>query len=159
VDLPEPIVRHAGSRNMPHPPNLVRSLKALQRSVADLTWLVKSSPLQPVLASVAAGQPCTAGSMTAVYRMWTYRDGAAVYADVAVGCGSASVVQVRLACPDLSVTGTTAVSGAGGEQVLRVQLDLPDEWTPGDTHFVTVQAFRSSGSDATTMQVVRGWQK
>lgn len=159
MDLPEPIVRHPGSRNMPHPPHIVRAFKGLERAVSDIARIIRPSELLPVLASVTGGQPCTATSMTSVYRMWTYRNGAAVYADVAVGCGSSSVVQVQLTCPDYAIAGTPAVSAAGGEQVLRVELDLPDEWEPGDTHYVMVQAYRSAGTDSTTIQVARGWQR
>lgn len=157
--IPEPSPRHAGSRQAPSPPHVARAFKALQRQVDDIGWQKNARDLHAVSADITDGIAVTGGGFADRLRMWTYRDGAAVYADCAAGCGAGSVVQVRLACPDLSITGSAAVSDAGGEQVLRVSLDLPDAWVPGDAHYVTVQAFRSSGSDATTIQVIRGWQR
>ncbi|HEY1668501.1 MAG TPA: hypothetical protein VGG54_22650 [Trebonia sp.] len=157
--LPEPLVRQAGSRLFPHPPHVARAVRALQRTAADNRWQMPPSALNPVPASVTSGEPCTASTMTDVYRMYVYRAGAAVYADVAAGCGTSSVVSAQLACSDFGLTGTAVTSVTGGEQLLRLQLDMPDEWPPGEAHYVTVQAMRVSGADATTLQVARGWQR
>lgn len=152
-------MRHPGSRQAPAPPHIARAFKALQRRVDDLGSQKTAAELHAVQASISLGLPCTGPSYADTWRMWTYRDGANVYADIAVSAGAASVVRVRLACADYGVTGTPAATGAPGEQVLRASLAMPDAWPPGEAHYVTVQAFRASGTDATTLQVLRGWQR
>ena len=116
--------------------------------------------LLPVTATAAAGTAATASSWTTYARLWVYRSGAAVYVDVDVWTGTASVVAIQLTCPDLGVTGTWVETGnTGGEWVMRAQLNFPDAWNPGDSHFVAVQAYRVSGTDATAIQVARAWQR
>jgi hypothetical protein len=159
MEMREPLVRHPGSRQAPTAPHIARAFKAMQRTIDDQASQLDPQELQAVQAAITTGQPCTGAAFADIFRMWTYRRGAAAYADVAVGCGTASVVQVRLTAPDFTLLGAATVSAAGGEQVLRVTLAYPDAWAPGDTHYVTVQGFRASGADATTMQVVRGWQR
>lgn len=155
---PEPPVRHAGSRTVPHPPHIARVIRGLQRQVRDSNARPWQS-LRPVPASVTAGQPCTGGAMASVYKMWTYRVGASIYVDADMGCGAGSVLAAQLYCSDLAVTGTTVQTAAGGEQVIRLELDFPVSWNPGDQHWVYVQAYRVSGTDATTMQIARAWQR
>lgn len=157
--IPEPAPRHPGPRGVAAPPHAARAFRRLQRQVDDAAWQVAPQELRPVDADVTTGKPCTAGSYADLYRFWTCRKGAGVYADVAAGCGTGSVVRVRLACPDFTLTGDEAVSPAGGEHVLHVSLALPDAWQPGEARYVTVQAYRSSGTDATTLQVLHGWQR
>lgn len=159
MTLNEPPPRHTGPRGQASPPNVVRSVKRIQRQVGDLTDIKKPQELHAVDADVTTGKPCTAAAFANLQRFWVYRNGANVYCDVAVGCGTSSVVQARLTCTDFTLTGDAAVSAAGGEHVLRLELAMPDAWQSGDSHYVTVQGFRSSGTDATTLQVIRGWQR
>lgn len=155
----EPPPRHTGPRGQAAPPHIARSFKRVQRQVDDLAWQKKPQELHPVNADVTTGQACTAAAFANLMRFWVYRNGASTYTDVAVGCGASSVVQARLTCADFTLTGDAAVSAAGGEHVLRLSLAFPDAWQSGDAHYVTVQGFRSSGTDSTTLQVVRGWQR
>lgn len=155
----EPPPRHTGPRGQAAPAHIARSFKRVQRQVDDLASIRKPQELHAVDSDVTTGKPCTAGAFASLQRFWVYRNGANVYTDVAVGCGTASVVQARLTCTDFTLTGEPVASAAGGEHVLRLSLAMPDAWQSGDAHYVYVQGFRSSGTDATTLQVVRGWQR
>jgi hypothetical protein len=152
-ELPVP---NQGSRTVPHPPHIARVIRGLQRQVRDATMRVVQS-LLPV--PLTPGTACTAAAMASVLKMWTYRTGASVFVDLDVAAGAGSVVSAQLACPDLGVTGAAAATAAGGEQVVRLRFDYPASWNPGDRHWIYVQAFRVSGTDATTCQVARAWQR
>jgi hypothetical protein len=149
-------VPNAGSRTVPHPPHIARVIRGLQRQVKDATKRQVQSIL-PV--PVTAGTPCVAAAMASVLKMWVYRSGASVYVDLDVNCLTASVVSAQLTCTDLAVTGAAVNTAAGGEQVIRLTLLMPQSWNPGDVHYVYIQAYRVSGTDATTCQVARSWQR
>lgn len=156
--LPDPPVHHQGSRSVPYQPNLARVIAGLRRQLRDLSMRQLQS-LLPVPAGVTAGAACTAAAMTSIFKMWTYRVGGGIYVDADIGCGTGSVVAAQLYCPDLGVTGAAVETAAGGEQVMRLTLQFPTSWNPGDTHWVYVQAYRVSGTDSTTIQVARAWQR
>lgn len=158
AEPPQAPVLHEGARTTPHPPNLIRSLRALGRQVDDNRWQRSPQSLAAIPAA-GGGQPCTATVMTSVWRMWAYRAGASVFCDVVAEALTASVVAAQLTAPDWAVTGAQVTSAAGGEQVLRLQLDYPDAWPPGTPGWVVVQAYRVSGADATTILVARAWQR
>lgn len=149
---------HEGARTAAHPPHLVRTIRALARQVDDNRWQRPPQSLAAVPAS-GGGQPCTAATMTATWRMWAYRAGASAYCDVLIEAGAGSVVAAQLAAPGFAVTGAQVTSAAGGEQVLRLQLDYPDSWAPGVAGWIEVQACTLSGGDATTIAVARAWQR
>jgi hypothetical protein len=158
AELPQVPVLHEGARTVPHPPSLIRSLRGLARQVNDSRWQRTPQSLTPVPAT-GGGQPCTATVMTATWRMWAYRAGAAVYCDVIAQAGASSVIAAQLTAPEWAVTGDPVTSAAGGEQVLRLELDYPDAWPPGTPGWVQVLAYRVSGADAATILVARAWQR
>jgi hypothetical protein len=152
--------RHPGSRQVPKPPNLVRSFKELEARLAKLAALTRPETLTAVPASPTRWEPATAATMTNVLRMRVYRSGSKILADVGCGTGAGSVMSVQLTCPDLGVSGAAATTASGGtERIVRVTLDLPTSWESGAVHAVYVQAMRVSGADSTTCQVLRAWQR
>lgn len=157
-ELPLAPVLHEGVRTAPHPPHLARVLRGLARQVDDNRWQRPPQSLAVIPAS-GGGQPCTGATMTATWRMWTYRAGASAYCDVVVEAGTGSVVAAQLTAPSFAFTGSQVNSAAGGEQVLRLELDYPDAWPPGTAAWIQVQACTVSGTDATTILVARAWQR
>lgn len=152
--------RFPGSRLVDHPPHLMRNLLAMradQRGQRDLT---RTDILVFTASDFTRGVPCTSATMINTHETLVYRCGVILYADVACGTSAASAMEAQLAVPDLGVTGDPVASASGGtEQVVRLTLTLPDAWDMGDAHLVFVQARRTSGSDATTMRVLRAWQR
>lgn len=152
--------RHPGSRLVPHPPDLVRTIKAMRRDISRAANAQQTETIVAISATPSRWEPATSATMANVQQMNIYRSGSHLFADVACGTGAGSVLRVQLTCPDLSLTGTAVTTASGGTQrIIRVQLDFPDVWTVGTVHLVNVQAMRVSGTDSTTMAVIRAWQR
>jgi hypothetical protein len=98
--------------------------------------------------------------MINTHETMVYRSGDSLYADVACGTGSGSNMEVRFNIPSLVVSGTAVQSGSGGtERIVRITLTMPAAWASGAAHLVYVQGRRVSGADATTVRVLRSWQR
>ncbi|MBO2461661.1 hypothetical protein [Actinomadura violacea] len=152
--------RHPGSRLVPHDPDLVRALKAMRRDIQRAATAQQTETIVAIPAVPSRWEPATAAAMANVQQMNIYRSGSHLFCDVACGTGAGSVLRVQLTCPDLALTGTAVTTASGGTQrIIRVQLDFPDAWTVGAVHLVYAQAMRVSGSDSTTMAVIRAWQR
>lgn len=155
-----PPSRHQGSRLVARPPDAVRAVTVLRNTVVQGQRRQRPDTLAFVAADVATGVACTSASFVRAVKTLVTRSGAALYVDVSAGTGAASVVEARLAVPDLGLTGAAVATASGGtEHLIRVTLPLPDAWPMGEAHLVYVEARRVSGADATTVQVVAARQR
>lgn len=152
--------RHPGSRVVDHQPNILRVIRAIQEELRKIRDKTRPEVLTFVDADPSRGVPCVSGAMVSTHETKVYRSGDSLYADVACGTGAASSMEVQLAVPDLGVTGTPVASGTGGtEQIVRVALAMPTSWDSGAAYLTYVQARRATGADATTVRVLRAWQR
>lgn len=155
-----PPSRHQGSRLVSRSPDLIRALTTLRNGNEASAARIKREEVTFAPADWTRGEPAVSATMASTHVTRVYRSGHNLYIDVAAGLGTASVVSAQIYVPELDLTGVTVTSGAGGdEQDLRLQLSLPANWEPGTSHRVYVQAMRVSGSDSTTMRVLRSWQR
>ncbi len=155
-----PPSRHAGSRLVAKSPDLIRAVAGIRANGAAAQSRVRREDVAFTEASAAAGVACTSASFIQTHVTMVYRTGHSLFADIAAGTGAGSVLEIRLTVPDLSLTGAAVASATGGTDVdVRVELALPDAWTPGDPHRVFVEGRRLSGADATTIRVLRAWQR
>jgi len=151
--------RRYGARTVITQPNLIRAINGLRTKI-DSGLRIRREEIAMVTADPAKGEPCQTPTMTSVFVSRVYRSGHAIYADVAAYTGAGSVVAARISVPELGLDGPTAISDeGGGEQDLRLRLTLPDTWGMGESRRVVVQACRLSGSDPTTLRVLRAWQR
>jgi hypothetical protein len=151
-----PPTRQRGSRLVTRAPSAVRQLASLREEVRSASARIRPEQLTFVPADPALGVPCTAASFTPVHTTLVYRSGRRIFVDLLIYTGAASAVEARLSVPDLSLTGDAAATPVGGtQQLLRVELPFPDAWPPGESHLVHVEAYRTTGADATTSSVVR----
>lgn len=158
--MPPPPSRHPGSRTVSRVPNAVRSLIAMRNNVDGTLTRVRREDVTFAPADWTRGEPATSATMASVFVTRLYRSGHNLYIDVAAGLGVESVLSAQISVPDLSLTSPPITSGAGGnEQDLRLQLALPTTWEMGAVYRVYVQAMRVSGADATTLRVLRAWQR
>ncbi|GIH95449.1 hypothetical protein ACFFMN_23065 [Planobispora siamensis] len=152
--------RHPGSRVVTTTPDVVRAVTDIRQQVGAQAARVRREDVTFTSADPARGEPCTAAAMTNTLVTTVYRSGHTLYVDLAMGTGAASVMEARITVPDLSITGAAIDTPAGGvERDIRVQLSLPDAWPMGEAHRVYIQARRVSGGDATTVRVLRAWQR
>lgn len=155
-----PPSRHPGSRTVSRAPNLVRAVTAIRQGLGTKVARIRPEVMTFTTADWTLGYPATSSTMADVATTRVYRSGHALYADIAVGLGEASVVAAQFSVPDLGVVGPAVTSGTGGIfQDLRIQLAIPDTWQMGADYRVYIQACRVSGSDATTLRVLRAWQR
>lgn len=160
MPLPPPPPRHPGSRMVAKPPDLVRSIVGIRDQATAAETRIRRQDLAPAPADPAAGVAATSATFVRTHVVKMYRVGHNVFADLAMGTGSGSVMEARLSVPDFGLTGTAVATAAGGTDVdLRVTLTLPDAWPNGEGHRVYVEARRVSGSDATTVRVLALWQR
>lgn len=158
--LPPPPPRTPGSRIIATAPDIVRVIAATRDQVNGNTTRIRRQDLTPAPADPAAGITVTASAFTPTHVAMAYRAGHAVYADLAMGTGTGSVMEARLTVPDLGLAGPATATGAGGTDVdLRVSLTLTDAWPVGEAHRVYVEARRVSGTDTTTVRVLAMWQR
>lgn len=152
--------RHRGSRLVDKTPNLIREIQSLRRQVETTRDKTRPETLTFVPSAATAWPACTSATMVSMVKTLVYRSGRIVYAVVGCGTGAGSVMEVQLTCPDLGVTGPAVQTASGGtERDVQVQLVMPTAWVSGDAHMVIVQGRRVSGADATTLQVLRAWQR
>lgn len=155
-----PPSRHPGSRVVSRVPNLIRSLSGMRDNVDGTIARIRREDITFAPADWTRGEPAAAAAMTNVLYTLVYRSGHNLYADVSAGTGTDSVVSAQIYVPDLDLIGAPVTSGAGGtEQNLRLQLALPSNWGMGAVHPVYIQAMRVSGADATTLRLLRAWQR
>lgn len=151
--------RHRGSRLVTRTPDLVRTLVGMRDDIQSARR-VRREDITVAPADWTRGEPATSATMANVHVTLVYRSGHALYFDLYAGTGAGSVLEAQLSVPDLSVTSAAVMTTpAGGERLLRLQLGLPATWQVGDAHLVYVQARRVSGADATTLRVLRAWQR
>uniref|UniRef100_UPI003F493A9C hypothetical protein n=1 Tax=Nonomuraea sp. CA-251285 TaxID=3240002 RepID=UPI003F493A9C len=151
-----PPTRQRGSRLVTRAPSAVRQIAAMREEARTAASRIRPEPLTFAPADPALGAPCAAGSFTPVHTTLVYRAGRRIFVDLLIYTGAASAVEARLAVPDLSLTGVAAATPVGGTTaLLRVELAFPDAWPPGEAHLVNVEAYRSTGGDATTSRVLR----
>lgn len=151
---------HPGSRMVEHPPSLVRVISRIRKDVAHARDRTRPETLTFAPADPARGEPCISATLVNTHETLVYRSGNMLYADVACGTGAGSVMEVRFNAPDLPVTGSAVTTAAGGtKRVVRISLTLPDAWDSGAAYLTYVQARRVSGADATTVRVLRAWQR
>jgi len=152
--------RHRGNRLVTRTPNLVRSLVGMRDDIQNSSRRIRREDITVAPADWTRGEPATSATMADVHVTLVYRSGHALYFDLYAGTGAGSVLEAQLSVPDLSVTSAAVMTTpAGGERLLRLQLDMPATWQVGDAHLVYVQARRVSGADATTLRVLRAWQR
>lgn len=152
--------RHAGSRVVDKPPNILRTIRLIEKKLARLASVTRPEVLVAVPASPSRWEPAAAASMTNVLRWYVYRSGSKILADVGCGTGAGSVMRAQLAVPALGLTGDAVTTASGGtERIVRLSLTMPEAWASGAVYPVYVQAMRVSGTDATTLAVLRGWQR
>jgi hypothetical protein len=155
-----PPSRHQGSRLVTRPPSSVRTINTIRAEVRAMTSRVRPEEIAFADADPARGVPCTSATFAGTHLSHVYRSGRALFVDVLAYTGTGSVMEARLTAPDLSLTGTAVASPSGGtHRVVRVELALPETWLMGEAHLVYVEARRVSGSDATTVRVVRARQR
>lgn len=154
-----PPSRHPGSRTVIREPNIVRTIAAQRDAVAKLAARIRREDMSFAPADPALGEPATSATMASTHVTLVHRSGHNLYCDVAAWMGVSSVLAARLYVADLDVAGPPVTSGEGGEQDLRLQVSMPDSWLVGDAHRLYVQARRVSGADATTLRVLRAWQR
>lgn len=152
--------RHPGSRFVDHEPHLIRDIRAILAAIQQNRDRTRPETLTFAPSDPARGEPCVSATMVNTHETKVYRSGNTLYADVACGTGAGSVMAVQLSVPALSLVGSAATTPSGGtEQVVRVSLTLPDTWASGAAYLTYVQAQRVSGTDATTVRVLRAWQR
>lgn len=152
--------RHRGSRLVTRAPDLVRSLVGMRDDIQSSARRVRREEMSVAPADWTRGEPAVSATMANVHVTLVYRSGHALFFDLYAGTGAGSVLEAQLSVPDLSVTSASATSTpAGGERLLRLQLDMPATWQVGEALLVYVQARRVSGADATTLRVLRAWQR
>ncbi len=155
-----PPSRHLGSRLVNRPPSLIRSVAAIRDNVGTNSSRIRREEITFAPADVTRGEPAISATMASTHVTKVYRSGHTLFVDLAMWLGAGSVMSAQLTVPDLGISGNIATTtGGGGEQDLRVSLDLPSGWELGDIHRVYVQAMRVSGADATTVRVLRSWQR
>lgn len=151
-----PPARHRGSRLVTRQPNVVRTLAAMREDARTAAARVRPETVTFVPADPTLGVPATAAVFALIHTTLVARSGRALYVDLLIHTGAASAVEARLTVADLALTGTAATTPVGGtRQLLRVELDFPDAWPPGELHLVDVEARRTVGADSTTSRVVR----
>jgi hypothetical protein len=151
--------RHRGSRLVTRTPDLVRALVGMRDDI-QATRRPRREEMGFAPADWTRGEPATSAVMANVHVTLVYRSGHAVFVDLLAGTGTSSVLAAQLVQPDLGLTGSAATTTpAGGERQLRLQLDMPATWQVGEARLVYVQAQRVSGADATTLRVLRAWQR
>jgi hypothetical protein len=155
-----PPPRRPGSRLVGHAPDLIRVIRQIQADLRSLATAGRLETLTVTTYGAATGTAATAASLTGIFLLYPYRSGNAIYADVIAGTGAASIVGADLYVPDLTLSSGEVQTPAGGtEQIVRLSLPLPDAWGSGEAHQVQVRARRVSGTDATTVRVLRAWQR
>jgi hypothetical protein len=142
-------------------PNILKSIRRLQLDLQALQTRTRPESLTFVEADPASGVPCTSSSFIQTHECLIFRSGQTVYVDVAAATGSGSVMEFYLIAPDVTgVSGPIVASPAGGTmQIVRVTFPFPDSWTIGDAHLLYLQARRVSGSNSTTVRVLRAVQR
>lgn len=151
--------RHRGNRLVTRTPSLVRTLVGMRDDI-QASRRIRREDITVAPADWTRGEPAVSATMADVHVTLVYRSGHALFFDVLAGTGAGSVLAAQVSVPDLSVTGAAATTTpAGGERLLRLQLDMPATWQTGEAHLVYVQARRVSGADATTLRVLRAWQR
>jgi hypothetical protein len=154
------IPKHPGSRLVDHPPNVGRIIRRIEAEIARVANKTRLETLTFVPAVPSRGEPATAAALADVLETLVYRSGTKLLADVACGTGAGSVMEARLSVPSLALTGPTVATASGGtERIIRIELTLPTAWESGAAHLTYVQARRVSGSDATTVRILRAWQR
>jgi hypothetical protein len=151
--------RHPGSRVVAKPPNLVRIIQQIRREIDRIAQAARPETLTFVDSVASRGTPATAATLTDTHVTRVYRSGDHVFVDVLASCGASSVMAFALAVPTLGLVGSTVTTAAGGDQVMRVLLTMPDTWVRGAAQQVYLRSQRVSGADATTARVVRAWQR
>lgn len=152
--------RHPGSRVVDHAPNLLRTIRALQADLRKLRDRTRPETVQFTDADIARGVPCVSATFINTHVTYLYRSGVMLYIDVAAGTGAGSVMEFQLSAPLLNVTGAAAQTPSGGtERIVRVTMPLPDTWQSGEAFQVYLEGRRVSGSDSTTVRVLRAWQR
>jgi hypothetical protein len=141
-------------------PNLIRTLATIRDNVDTNATRVRREDITFAPADWTRGEPAVAATMTNVLVTSVHRSGHILYADIAAGLGDASSLSAQLTVPNLGLTGPAVTSGEGGiEQDLRLKLAISDIWEMGAAQRVYVQAMRVSGADATTLRLLRAWQR
>jgi hypothetical protein len=157
VEVPVSVPRHPGSRDNDRSQNLIQVIRRLRADLARMENRVRPEQLAFTVAAAGSGVAVTSADFTATHVVKLVRGrGQLVVVELLAGTGAGSVVEARLAVPDLGVTGPAAASAAGGtEREIKLGLTLPEAWMVGEGYLVTVEARRVSGSDTTTVRVVR----
>jgi hypothetical protein len=150
------VPRHPGSRTVAHPPHLIRVIHALRDEVRRARDITRPETL---VFTPVAGFAATSATMADVVMTRVYRSGENLHADLRANTGAASVMSFQLTVPALAVTGAAVTTAAGGIQTVRASLAMPDAWERGGAYEVFLQAQRVSGTDATTVAVMRAWQR
>jgi hypothetical protein len=141
-------------------PNLIRSLTSMRDNVEANISRIRREDFTFAPSDWTRGEPAISATMANVFVTRVHRSGHALYMDIAAGLGNESVLSAQVTVPDLALIGPAVTSGAGGtEQDLRLQLALPSTWEMGAVHRVYIQAMRVSGVDATTLRILRAWQR
>lgn len=153
-----PPSRHAGSRLITRGPDFVRAVADVRsRLVTNLTKIRRE---EISFSAVNSGVPCTSGIMINTHDTRMARTGYSLFADLVAVTGAASVVEAQITIPALSISSPPVATPSGGtERELQVTLEMPDAWDIGLTYRVYVQARRVSGGDATTLRLLRAWQR
>lgn len=155
-----PPSRHQGSRLVNRTSNIIRSVSTMRDGVQANVSRIRREDIMFAPSDPARGEPCTAATMTSTHVTRIYRSGHVLLVDVALWLGVDSMMSAQISVPDLGAASPVASSvEGGGEQDVRLTLDLPPEWQLGDDYRVYVQAMRVSGADATTVRVLRAWQR
>lgn len=153
-----PPSRHPGSRLTTKGPDFVRAVADVRsRSVTDRTKIRRE---EISFSAVSSGVPCTSALMIDTHDTKMARTGYALFVDLVAVTGPASVVEARISVPSLAIFGSSVATLSGGtEREILVRLNMPDSWDIGSVYRVYVQARRLTGADATTIRVLRAWQR
>lgn len=153
-----PPSRHAGSRLITRGADLVRAVADMRSKAATDRTKIRREEIS--FSAVSSGVPCTSATMTDTHDTRMTRTGYALFINLVVATGTSSVVEARISVPSLAIFGSVVTTPpGGGEREIQATLNMPDAWDIGSAYRVYVQARRIGGGDATTVRVLRAWQR
>lgn len=149
------------SRIIPSLPNLVREVRDLRRRLDRLEAAASAAPVGLTRAGAAGGATFASSSMTDLYTGQVTRGvGSVWWAEGRAFPTGASGMELRLVCPSLLVEGPVVpVASTATAAWVRLRLDIPDSWAPGEAFWLHVQGRVTSGADACRFELARIWQR
>lgn len=137
----------------------MRQVVDLRRRVGRLEAAAGSSVVGFTRPDALGGAPVnTTGFVTMLSGLVTRGLGSVLVVEGQASPPAGVGMECRLACSALGIEGPLVAVPAGGAWV-RMKLELPDVWAPGEARAVQVRGRITSGSGTGYLEVAVAWQR